>query len=113
MDARPLLSAIAVRAQCTGVNVSLPGVPTSTFAALAFQDEDENGEPYRNFIDLPSEKYSFSCDTRGKLRPLSFEDAAIPARDEPPVTAVNLHKSGTPSTDKSSNLLFIYIDLMM
>jgi uncharacterized protein (DUF2141 family) len=85
-------------------------VSTSTCAVLAFEDEEENGERYRNFIGIPSENYSFSRDARGKFRLLSFEDAAILVHDEPTVTAVKLHRAGTSFMGKSSTLMLIYTD---
>ena len=81
----------SVPAQGAAVTVSVPGVPAGTWAVLAFQDENENGELDRNFIGIPKENYGFSRDARGKFGPPSFEDAAIPVRDDPTVATVKLH----------------------
>jgi uncharacterized protein (DUF2141 family) len=81
----------SVPAQGAAVTVSVPGVPAGTWAVLAFQDENENGELDRNLIGIPKENYGFSRDARGKFGPPSFEDAAIPVRDDPTVATVKLH----------------------
>jgi uncharacterized protein (DUF2141 family) len=71
--------------------VKVTGVPAGTWAVLAYQDENENGELDRNLIGIPSENYGFSRDARSKFGPPSFEDAAIAVKDEPTVTTLKLH----------------------
>jgi uncharacterized protein (DUF2141 family) len=71
--------------------VTIRGVPPGTWAVLAYQDENANGELDRNLIGIPSENYGFSRDARGRFGPPSFEDAAIPVRDETTTATVRLH----------------------
>jgi uncharacterized protein (DUF2141 family) len=71
--------------------VTIKNVPAGTWAVLAYQDENGNGELDRNLIGIPSENYGFSRDARGRFGPPSFEDAAIPVRDETTTATVRLH----------------------
>ena len=71
--------------------VTIKGVPAGTWAVLAYQDENSNGELDRNLIGIPSENYGFSRDARGRFGPPSFDDAAMPVRDEAATATVRLH----------------------
>ncbi len=71
--------------------VTIKGVPVGTWAVLAYQDENANGELDRNLIGIPSENYGFSRDARGRFGPPSFDDAAVPIRDEAATATVRLH----------------------
>lgn len=64
-------------AQAGETTVSVKGVPSGTWAVLAYQDENGNGELDRNLIGIPKEPYGFSRDARSKFGPPRFEDAAI------------------------------------
>jgi uncharacterized protein (DUF2141 family) len=71
--------------------IAVHGVPKGTWAVLAYQDENENGELDRNLIGIPKEDYGFSRDAAGKFGPPSFEDAAIEVGDEVTVAKIKLH----------------------
>lgn len=71
--------------------VTIKGVPAGTWAVLAYQDENANGQLDRNLIGIPSENYGFSRDARGRFGPPSFDDAAIPVQDETVSATVRLH----------------------
>lgn len=71
--------------------VTIKGVPPGTWAVLAYQDENSNGELDRNLIGIPSENYGFSRDARRRFGPPSFEDAAMPIRDDTATATVRLH----------------------
>lgn len=71
--------------------VTINGVPAGTWAVLAYQDENSNGELDRNLIGIPSENYGFSRDARGRFGPPSFDDAAMPIRGEAATATVRLH----------------------
>jgi len=71
--------------------IAVPGVPKGTWAVLAYQDENGNGELDRNLIGIPKENYGFSRDARGRFGPPGFDDAAIEVKDEMTVAAVRLH----------------------
>ncbi len=48
-----------------------------TIAIAAFQDVNENGKLDRNALGMPSERYGFSNDARGKVGPPSFDEALV------------------------------------
>ena len=68
-------------AQPGETTVVVKGVPGGTWAVLAYQDENSNGELDRNLIGIPSENYGFSRDARGRFGPPGFEDAAIAVQE--------------------------------
>jgi len=71
--------------------VTIREVPAGTWAVLAYQDENANGQLDRNLIGIPSENYGFSRDARGRFGPPSFDDAAIAVKDETTSATVRLH----------------------
>jgi uncharacterized protein (DUF2141 family) len=77
-------------AQAGETTVAVKGVPTGTWAVLAYQDENGNGELDRNLVGMPKEAYGFSRDARGRFGPPGFEDAAIEVGEAPAVTSVRL-----------------------
>jgi uncharacterized protein (DUF2141 family) len=77
-------------AQAGETTVLVKGVPAGTWAVLAYQDENGNGELDRNLIGMPKEAYGFSRDARGKFGPPGFEEAAIEVGETPAVTSVRL-----------------------
>ena len=80
----------SVPAQGQEVVVSLKDIPPGTWAVLAYQDENDNGELDRNFIGIPRENYGFSRNAAGRFGPPGFEDAAIEVRDPTTAAAVRL-----------------------
>ncbi|MCS0588955.1 DUF2141 domain-containing protein [Massilia norwichensis] len=75
-----------------GENVILvPNVPKGTWAVLAYQDENGNGELDRNLLGIPKENYGFSRDAASKFGPPGFDDAKIEVGDEPTVAKIRLH----------------------
>lgn len=52
-------------------------VPPGTWAAQAFQDEDDIGKISRNFLGLPTVGIGFSNDAPFRFGPPSFADAAF------------------------------------
>ena len=59
------------------VVVQVRGVPPGTYAAQAFQDENDNGKIDRTFLGIPKEGLGFSNDARINFGPPSFPDAAF------------------------------------
>ena len=47
------------------------------YAAIAFHDENGNGEFDTSFIGVPTEPYGFSNDAQGFLGPPTFDAAAV------------------------------------
>lgn len=70
--------------------IAVKDVPAGTWAVLAYQDENDNGQLDRNVIGIPKENYGFSRDARGKFGPPSFEDAAFAVNGETASAAVRL-----------------------
>jgi uncharacterized protein (DUF2141 family) len=71
--------------------IAVPGVPKGSWAVLAYQDENENGELDRNLIGIPKENYGFSRDAASRFGPPGFDDAAIQVDGELTVAAIKLH----------------------
>ena len=59
------------------VVVRMTGVPPGTYAAQAYQDENDNRKIDRNFFGIPTEGIGFSNDARMRFGPPSFADAAF------------------------------------
>ncbi len=59
------------------VVLRIAGVPPGTYAAQAFQDENDNGKIDRNLIGLPEEGIGFSNDAPMRFGPPSFDEAAF------------------------------------
>jgi uncharacterized protein (DUF2141 family) len=86
--------------QC-GINTSVPAdgaevvvtmkdVPEGSWAVLAYQDVNENNELDRNKLGIPTERYGFSREARGKFGPPKFPAAAIEVQGELTVAPVKL-----------------------
>jgi len=71
--------------------IPVPNVPKGTWAVLAYQDENGNGELDRNLLGIPKENYGFSRDAASKFGPPGFDDAKIEVGDEPTVAKIRLH----------------------
>jgi uncharacterized protein (DUF2141 family) len=71
--------------------IAVPDVPKGSWAVLAYQDENGNGELDRNLLGIPKENYGFSRDAAGRFGPPGFDDAVIEVRDELTVAKVRLH----------------------
>lgn len=77
-------------AQAGETVVTVQGVPAGTWAVLSFQDVNRNGQLDRNFVGIPLENYGFSREARGTFGPPTFEQAAVPVKDEPVTVQVKL-----------------------
>ncbi|MFC0252791.1 DUF2141 domain-containing protein [Massilia consociata] len=81
----------SVPAQAGETVVSLKDIPPGTWAVLAYQDENDNGQLDRNFIGIPKEKYGFSRDAASRFGPPSFDAAAIEVGEGTTVAPIKLH----------------------
>lgn len=83
----------SVPARTSEQSIPITGIPPGTYAVMAYQDENENGELDRYFFGPPKENYGFSRDARGRFGPPSFDEAAIQVKEEggPTVAAFKLH----------------------
>ena len=57
------------------VVVRIAGIPPGTYAAEAYQDENDNHKIDRNLLGLPTEGIGFSNDAPMRFGPPSFTDA--------------------------------------
>ncbi len=80
----------SVPAQAGETLVSVKGVPPGTWAVVAYQDENSNGELDTNMLGIPKEPYGFSRDARSKFGPPGFDDAAIEVGEAPTTATVRL-----------------------
>lgn len=77
----PWQGAAPAQAGTTAVIVS--GVPPGTYAAEAYQDEDDSGTLRRTFLGLPAEGMGFSNDARMMFGPPRFDDASFSVGEGP------------------------------
>ena len=59
------------------VAVHVAGVPPGTYAAQAYQDENDDRKIDRSFLGIPKEGIGFSNDAKMRFGPPSFADAAF------------------------------------
>ena len=64
-------------AQRGAVTVVLTGLPAGTYAAQAYQDENDNKKIDRTFFGLPAEGIGFSNDAPMRFGPPSFDASAF------------------------------------
>lgn len=67
---------IKVPASQNMVEVHFDGVPSGTYAVMAFHDEDENGQLNKRFGMFPLEGYALSNDPE-VMGPPAFKDSAF------------------------------------
>ena len=60
------------------------------YAAIAFHDENGNGNLDKNFLGVPTEPYGFSNNVQGFLGPPTFEDAAMALGDSNEAIGITL-----------------------
>jgi uncharacterized protein (DUF2141 family) len=53
------------------------GLPAGRYAIKSFADENGNAPLDTNFVGLPTERYGFSNNARGRMGPPSFDAAAV------------------------------------
>jgi uncharacterized protein (DUF2141 family) len=54
------------------------GLPAGRYAIKSFADENGNAKLDTNIVGLPTERYGFSNNARGRMGPPSFDAAAVP-----------------------------------
>jgi uncharacterized protein (DUF2141 family) len=68
----------AERAAAAGkVVLVFRGLPAGRYALSALHDENGNGKLDANVAGLPTERYGFSRDARGRMGPPTFDDAVF------------------------------------
>jgi uncharacterized protein (DUF2141 family) len=82
-----------------GIRVSAGGSPLvvtfadlqpGTYAVSTFHDANGNGALDKNLFGRPTEKYGFSRDAAGAMRPPEFEDAALAVGSDDLTIIINL-----------------------
>jgi uncharacterized protein (DUF2141 family) len=58
--------------------VVFTGLPAGRYAVKSFADENGNARLDTNIVGLPTERYGFSNNARGRMGPPSFDAAAVP-----------------------------------
>ena len=53
------------------------GLPAGRYVVKSFADENGNAKLDTNLLGLPTERYGFSNDARGRMGPPSFDAAAV------------------------------------
>jgi uncharacterized protein (DUF2141 family) len=53
------------------------GLPAGAYAISLFHDENGNGKLDTNVVGLPTERYGFSRDARGRMGPPAYADAVF------------------------------------
>jgi uncharacterized protein (DUF2141 family) len=71
------------------MTVSVPDVPPGTFAVLAYEDANDNGQLDRT-LGIPTENWGMSRDARAHFGPPTFDDAAIEVKEDPTAVSVRL-----------------------
>jgi uncharacterized protein (DUF2141 family) len=79
----------SVPAEAGEVKISVPDVPPGTFAVVAYEDANDNGQLDRT-LGIPTESWGMSRDARANFGPPTFEEAAIEVKEEPTVVSVKL-----------------------
>jgi uncharacterized protein (DUF2141 family) len=64
-------------------------LPPGRYALSLFHDENGNGQLDTNIAGIPTERYGFSRDARGRMGAPAFADAAVELRSDLTIT-VNL-----------------------
>ena len=54
------------------------GLPAGRYVVKSFADENGNAKLDTNLLGLPTERYGFSNDARGRMGPPGFDAAAVP-----------------------------------
>lgn len=61
-------------------------LPPGRYAVSLFHDENGNGKLDTNVVGMPTERYGFSRDARGRMGPPSFADAAVELTGDATIT---------------------------
>jgi uncharacterized protein (DUF2141 family) len=70
------------------ITVHFADMPPGQYAAVAFQDLNENAKLDKNFLGFPKEPYGFSNNARGTAGPPSFSQAAVTLNPDGATTVV-------------------------
>lgn len=79
----------SVPAEAGTMKVTVPDVPPGTFAVLAYEDANDNGELDR-VLGIPNESWGMSRAPAAMFGPPKFEDAAIEVKEDPTVVDIKL-----------------------
>jgi len=65
-------------------------IPNGIYAVSIFHDINNNGKLDTNFVGIPSEKYAFSNNVKGKFGPPKFNQACIKVKSKDEVIIIDL-----------------------
>jgi uncharacterized protein (DUF2141 family) len=83
---------IVVPARRGRVTLTLPNLPPGRYAAVAYHDENANGDLDVNALGMPRERYGFSNDPPMLLGPPLFKDAAFDVKDKSVTLTIKLKR---------------------
>lgn len=76
-DRREPAAAVRLPVEDRGATWRVPVLRPGRYAVAAFHDTDADGEMDRSAVGVPTERYGFSNDARGRFGPPSFDEAAV------------------------------------
>jgi uncharacterized protein (DUF2141 family) len=77
-----------LEASAQSLVVHFEDLPPGEYAAVAFQDVNDNGRLDKNFLGMPKEPYGFSNSARGSAGPPKFSAAAVTLHPDGTTTIV-------------------------
>ena len=76
-ERREPAAAVRLPVEERGASWRVPVLRPGRYAIAAFHDRDADGELDRSAVGVPTERYGFSNDARGRFGPPSFDAAAV------------------------------------
>lgn len=80
-DRRDPAAAARLEVKDGGAVWRVPVLGPGQYAVAVFHDADADGELDRSAVGVPTERYGFSNDARGRFGPPSYSDAAVTLGD--------------------------------
>ncbi|GHT58672.1 hypothetical protein AGMMS50239_03660 [Bacteroidia bacterium] len=72
------------------ITIVFDSIPPGKYALSAFHDENSNNQLDTGTFGIPTEKYGFSNNARGKMGPPAFKDCMIKVEEEDTVIYITL-----------------------
>jgi uncharacterized protein (DUF2141 family) len=72
------------------VTLVFDSIPPGEYALSAYQDENDNYKLDTKIFGIPTEKYGFSNNAKGKMGPPAYEDCMIKVEEEDLATYITL-----------------------
>jgi uncharacterized protein (DUF2141 family) len=72
------------------ITIVFDSIPQGEYAISTFQDENSNSKLDSGTFGIPTEKYGFSNNAKGKMGPPAFKDCMIKVEEEDTVVYITL-----------------------